>query len=154
MIAQTDKDWKAIIIYDGVEGREFSDRRIKTIHIEKTGSGTKAGLVRNVGITNCDTEWIGFLDDDDSLDIDYVKTLKKYLDYDIVIFRMVYPNGDIRPQLKDEKIRFANVGISFAYKNKGILFDENKKGEDFAFISKIIKDNYIITPEICYKVNY
>ena len=35
-----------------------------------------------------------------------------------------------------------------------LLFDENQTGEDFAFLNKILTTNYVITPEIFYKVGH
>lgn len=159
LINQTDDDWKCIIVYDGVKGKKFQDSRIKPLFIEKTGiegkNNGEAGLVRNVGIMKCDTEWIGFLDDDDTLDKDYVKTLKdKYLDYDVVIWRMLYKDGRVIPRFGNNKLVFGNVGISYCYKNKGLLFDENRTGEDLDFLKKILTDNHIITSEILYRVNH
>ena len=82
LYAQTSEEWKAIIIYDGVEPTEdYSSNKIKILQINKSGSckgiNGQAGLVRNVGINKADTEWVGFLDDDDVLDKNYVKLLSK-----------------------------------------------------------------------------
>ena len=71
-----------------------------------------------------------------------------------MIWRMKGAIGNVIPPYNDNDLRFGNVGVSYCYKNKGILFDENKTGEDFAFLTKILTDNYIITPEIFYKVGH
>jgi glycosyltransferase involved in cell wall biosynthesis len=118
-----------------------------------------AGLVRNFGIEKCDTEWIGFLDDDDTIDSRYVETLqKKYSKYDLVVWRMKFKNGMIIPRLTNDNLIFGNVGISFCYKNKfkNVKFEDNRDGEDFDFISNLKKNtsNYIITPEIFYNVSH
>lgn len=163
LLNQSNPNWKCIIIYDGVDGVKFEDPRIKTIKIEKTGlegpNNGQSGLVRNEGLKLVDTNWIGFLDDDDSLDTDYVKTLfTKYNDKDFVVFRMKYSNGKILPPPGDDRLRFAAVGISFCYKNKfeNLLFDNNRDGEDFDLLMKLksLTDNYVITPEIFYKVEH
>jgi len=31
LLKQTNNNWKCIIVYDGVKGREFNDERIKTL---------------------------------------------------------------------------------------------------------------------------
>jgi hypothetical protein len=53
---------------------------------------------------------------------------------------------------------FARVGISFCYKNKfdNLLFDNNRDGEDFDFLSKLkkITSNWVITPEVYYNVRH
>lgn len=68
LLNQTNPNWFAIIIYDGVDGLDFNDNRIKTFKVNKIGGFSShhgmAGLVRNFGIDKCNTEWIGFLDDD------------------------------------------------------------------------------------------
>jgi glycosyltransferase involved in cell wall biosynthesis len=163
LINQTNPNWKAIIIYDGVKGSIFEDKRIQTFEIEKTGligpNNGQSGLVRNFGIDKVDTEWIGFLDDDDTLHENYVKTLfEKYSDKDFVIWRMVYKNGLIIPRFSSNNITFGNVGISFCYKNKfnDLLFNNNRDGEDYDFIISLMSRslNYVITPEIYYNVKH
>jgi glycosyltransferase involved in cell wall biosynthesis len=163
LLNQTNPNWKCIIIYDGVDGDDFNDDRIKTIKIKKTGVVGKingqSGLVRNVGIKMVDTEWISFLDDDDTIDCNYVEVLlKKYSKYDLVIWRMKYNNGIILPPLNSDDISFGKVGISFCFKNifKDLLFDENKNGEDYDMIKKITSktNNFIITPEVFYLVRH
>jgi len=106
-----------------------------------------------------DTEWIGFLDDDDTIHPDYVKTLsEKYLDYDFVVWRMRYLGGRILPSLQNNYLIFGDVGISFCYKNKfnNLLFDNNRDGEDFDFLMKLksLSDKWIITPEVYYNVRH
>lgn len=163
LINQTNPNWKCIIIYDGVDGVEFDDKRIKTIKIEKTGTigpfNGQSGLVRNVGIKTATTQWIGFLDDDDTLNQNYVNDLfEKYSEYDFVIWRMKYPDGRILPRPNNNNLSFGNVGISFCFKNKfeNMFFDNNKNGEDFDMITKLKNktSNFIITPEVYYNIRH
>jgi len=163
LINQTNNNWRAIIIYDGVDVTEFDDDRVIIKKIKKLGDNSPthgiSGLVRNEGIKLVKTEWIGFLDDDDSLHKDYVKTLfEKYSDKDFVIWRMTYKNGLIIPRLTNDNLVFGNVGISFCYKNKfsNLLFDSNRDGEDYDFLKKLtnLSSNYIITSEVYYNVNH
>jgi glycosyltransferase involved in cell wall biosynthesis len=163
LISQTSDNWKCIIIYDGVDGTKFNDPRITTIKIDKTGlvgpANGQSGLVRNVGINMVDTEWIGFLDDDDTIHSNYVRTLiEKYNDKDFVVWRMKYPNGLVLPPIGNDELIFAKVGISFCYKNKfeNLMFDNNRDGEDFDFLMKLksLTNNYTVTPEIYYNVRH
>lgn len=159
---QTNTNWKAVIVYDGVRGDSFYDERIRTLLIDKKGNqgddNGEAGLVRNEGIKLVDTEWIGFLDDDDTIGKDYVKILEeKYLEYDLVIWRMVYTDGKIIPRFGNSQLRFGNIGISFCYKAKlDVMFKENRTGEDFDFVKQLLgeTDNYIIAHEIMYRVKW
>jgi len=161
LLLQTNPNWECIIIYDGVDGFNFDDPRIKTIQIDKIGGKSNAhgmsGLVRNEGLKNVKSEWIGFLDDDDTLDSNYVKILfDKYSSYDIIVWRMIDTKMNILP--KQKEIKFGNVGISFCYKNKfnELLFDSNRDGEDFDFLKKLsnLSSNYIFADEITYKINH
>lgn len=163
LLSQTNPNWNCIIIYDGVEGTTFEDKRIRTINSPKIGlvgpNNGQSGLVRNVGLKECKTEWIGFLDDDDTIDSRYVETLiSKYSKYDFVVWRMVYDTGFILPPITSNNLVFSQVGISFCFKNKfdNLLFDRNRDGEDFDFLNKLtsLSKNYIITPEIFYKVRH
>jgi UDP-glucose:(glucosyl)LPS beta-1,3-glucosyltransferase len=165
LLLQTNPNWKCIVIYDGVEGFMFYDNRITTLSINKIGlignvnKNGQSGLVRNEGIKLVDTEWIGFLDDDDTIDKDYVKILfEKYQDYDFVVWRIKYNNNLILPPLNMNELVFSNVGISFCYKNKfeNLFFDNNRDGEDFDFLMKLqsLTTNFIITPEIFYNVRH
>lgn len=163
LLNQTNPNWKCIIIYDGVDGLNFDDKRIKSIKIEKTGVmgqfNGQSGLVRNYGLVLCDTNWIGFLDDDDTLHPGYVNLLfEKYSDYDFVVWRMKDTSGRVFPRLDYEDLIFGNVGISFCYKNKfeNLSFESNGDGEDFVFISELknLSSNYIITPEVYYNIRH
>jgi len=164
LLNQTNPNWFAIIIYDGVDGLDFNDSRIKTFKVNKIGGFSPhhgmAGLVRNFGIDKCNTEWIGFLDDDDTIQPDYVKMLlEKYAVYDFVVWRMKLQNGTIIPKLTNSNLIFGNVGISFCYKKsifKELFFTQNRDGEDFDFLMELKKqsNNFIITHEVMYNVRH
>jgi glycosyltransferase involved in cell wall biosynthesis len=87
---QTNKNWNAIIIFDGCTPNfQTDDSRVKIIQIEKLGQGiNSAGLVRNEGIKIAETEWVAFVDDDDTLAVNYVETfyndLQEFNDYTMV----------------------------------------------------------------------
>ena len=160
---QTNPNWKAIVLFDGVVGQDFNDNRIQTFEIPKTGligpNNGQSGMVRNLGINKCETNWIGFVDDDDSLHPNYVKTLfEKYKNKDFVVWRMKYDNGIVLPPLLSDDLFFGGVGISFCFKNKfdDLFFDNNRDGEDFDFLMKLkkITNNWVITPEIFYNVRH
>jgi glycosyltransferase involved in cell wall biosynthesis len=160
---QTNPNWRCIVIYDGVQGPVFGHEKVTFITIDKIGligpANGQAGLVRNVGIKACSTEWIGFLDDDDTIHPQYVETLfSKYASFDFVVWRMKYQNGAILPPLHSNELRFANVGISFCYKRSlgAFLFDKNRDGEDFDFLQKLFNTSkhYAVTSEVYYNVRH
>lgn len=163
LIRQSNPNWECVIVYDGVDGPSFNDERIRCLKVEKIGTRDDvhgmAGLVRNFGIKAVDTEWVGFLDDDDSLDESYVDVLlNKYEGHDAVVFRMRYIDGSIIPRVEDSRMYFSNVGISFCYKRKDfpILFDSNRNGEDFDMVNRLqsLCERFIVAEEILYRVNH
>ena len=132
ILNQTITNWKMIVIFDNCEPVDalllglLDHSRILYFSIKKHGDESNineghgsAGLVRNIGMNFVTTPWIGFLDDDDTIHPDYVKTLyEKYSDHDFVVWRMKYQNGIVIPEPHRTDLVFARVGISFCYKNK------------------------------------
>jgi glycosyltransferase involved in cell wall biosynthesis len=166
LINQSNPNWKAIVIFDGISSTiQNTDPRISIIESPKLGQGVNsAGLVRNYGITFADTEWVAFVDDDDSLSKNYVDILIKessaYTLADIIIFRMEGCPGCVIPTLSTESFYQCQVGISFAVKKK--VFDDGHifiphPGEDFLYLDEARnkKYNIMISPHVTYFVrNY
>jgi glycosyltransferase involved in cell wall biosynthesis len=163
---QTNKNWKAIIIFDGCSPTiELNSEKIQIIQIEKKGEGSNsAGNVRNEGIKHATTEWIAFVDDDDTIASNYVETLyneiQEFNNVDVVIFRMSYDfNKELIYPPLNESYNFysGNVGISFAMKKTlfdlGYIFTPSS-GEDYYLLCKIRENNYkmMISPYIRYFV--
>ena len=167
VINQTCSNWKYIIVFDGIkiapEIEELikSDSRISGIVIKKTGTKNYAGLVRNKGIELADSEWIGFVDDDDIISPHYVEYMNNYQytypRVKCIIYRMLY-NGDILPKSNANDFIKYEVGISFCYKlelfKMGIKFEPSKV-EDFILLDKIRKHKHyiILSNYVCYFVN-
>jgi len=158
---QTSKNWYAIIIFDGMEPTfTCKDPRIKMLTCHKLGEGKNhAGKVRNYGMTFVKTDWIAFLDDDDSISSKYVETfyeeIKNYKT-DVIIFRM-YFEYDIHPDLKTNDFYRGKVGISFVIKKDIIddgLFFSPSKYEDYEYLSLLRSKNYtiMISPYVLYFV--
>lgn len=165
--------WKAIIIFDNcypdinIINILENDDRFLYISIKKTGfAENSAGNVRNIGMTLVNTEWIGFVDDDDYLTKDYVLLLYKEINTynsDVIIFRMNDPKLGIVPNKKshliDNPIYEGNIGISFCYKkelfNQNIFF-EPSCSEDYFLINKISQLNkkILISKYITYYVRH
>jgi hypothetical protein len=159
-------NWNAIVIFDGVKKNiNIDDERITIIEIEKktgiTDEYNKAGYVRNIGFSYVkNSEWIGFLDDDDSLSNDYIDKLENEINLnsaiDICIFRMIYENNIILPGKIDKSINKNRIGISFALKSyitNNINF-YNSQYEDYFYLKELEYKNYkiVISPYICYYV--
>ena len=166
LVNQKNPNWKAIVIFDGVSPNiENKHPRIRFIETPKLGQGhNSAGLVRNYGITFADTEWVAFLDDDDSVANNYVNLFlsesHQYNLADIIIFRMRLKNDrdyDIIPLLSTDMFYHCQVGISFAVKKK--LFDDGdvfipSAMEDFTYLNNAKDKNYkiMISPYVTYFV--
>ena len=167
---QTNPNWNAIIIFDGISPTiENDDPRIMIMETEKLGQGyNSAGLVRNKAIEYATSEWIAFLDDDDSISDDYVETfiieINKYSP-DVILFRMAFAfkmefaNDYVVPPLQSIRgdIRAGHVGISFALKrqifNDGYIFIPSHY-EDWILFEKLISNSYkvMISPHVKYFV--
>ena len=163
LINQTNPNWKAIVIFDGISTTiQNTDPRICIIEAPKLGQGiNSAGLVRNYGIsTFADTEWVAFVDDDDSLSHDYVEIFiaesSAHTLADIILFRMLHPDC-IMPDLSTDTFYFCYVGISYAVKKK--VFDQGhifipSDIEDFDYLDQAMNKNYniMISPYVTYFV--
>uniref|UniRef100_A0A6C0B8T6 Glycosyltransferase 2-like domain-containing protein n=1 Tax=viral metagenome TaxID=1070528 RepID=A0A6C0B8T6_9ZZZZ len=163
---QTDDNWKAIIIFDGLKPNiEIDNPKITVLDIEKKGvGGNGAGIVRNYGMEKVDSEWIAFLDDDDTIAPDYVETFNKEIQehpyVDVIIFRMYRYNWEpnVIPFPESDNFHANEVGISFALKTKifksGLKF-EPSSGEDFMYLTNIRANNYcmMISPYVKYFVH-
>jgi len=157
LIEQDDPNWKAIIIFDGIEKNiEINDDRIIIVEIDKQNN---AGLVRNIGFQYVkDSEWIGFLDDDDYLSNNYISRLKEEINInntiEVCIFRMSYPNKFILPMATDRNIIRNRVGISFAIKKyiSESIFFKDSYYEDFYYLKELQMKKYkiLISSYVCY----
>lgn len=174
-------NWKALILFDGIKNTfHFEDERIICLEIEKQGKidiKNNAGMVRNIGFdyilnNNINTQFIGFVDDDDTLHPNYINNVLEENtvnnDVDLIIFRMMYKNKTYLPKKNDIKLKVKHFGISFVFK-KSILIHENENKnknkkenkinyfinhpyEDFLFLKNIFDKKYkiIISPYINY----
>jgi glycosyltransferase involved in cell wall biosynthesis len=164
LVNQTNPNWKAIVMFDGISPTiQPTDPRIRILDTPKLGQDhNSAGLVRNYAITFADTEWVAFVDDDDSLSNKYVELFisesSAYTLAEIIIFRMMNRSSDcILPDLSTDTFYFCQVGISFAVKKK--LFDEGHVfipdgGEDFYYLDGAKDKGYkiMISPYVMYFV--
>ena len=158
---QTITNWKAIVIFDGIEPNiSESDPRITIIKTPiKLGQGyNSAGLVRNYGIKFVNTEWVAFVDDDDSITPNYIESFlsELWLDPDVIIFRMTMDDR-VCPSIDSTNFFIKNVGISFAVKTELVskfIFIPSIE-EDFEFLDKVRLKKYkiVLSPYITYTVN-
>jgi len=146
LIGQTIPTWNAIVVFDGISATiNIPDTRIRFMEIEKKGN---AGFVRNEGIKEATTEWVGFVDDDDILTPNYIECFNREKNNkDVIIFRMKTPDGKIFPLPGDTDFKFGEIGISFCYKrifavNRGLMFKNvdglvSGIGEDWGLLDRL-----------------
>jgi glycosyltransferase involved in cell wall biosynthesis len=155
LVNQTTNNWNAYVIFDGVKIDNDLIIQHENIHyfeIEKTdGIINQASDVRKMGIEkiNNDFQWIGFLDDDDTLANDYVEYFLnevKVIHLDVYVYRMINKEQQIFPSLKSKDIQPCDIGISFiVHKNvfQNIQF-KNSHCEDYDFLKKAYEQKKII----------
>lgn len=127
LAVQTDRDWAAVVIGDGVQPDVQPSERIQVMRCEPQGS---AGLVRNLGIEMCSfgSPWYAFVDDDDTLKPDYVEKLREESSKfpgegaGCIVFRMFDPvvNTVLPPHelINPLDLAWGKVGLSFAVRSE------------------------------------
>lgn len=149
--AQTKPNWRAIVICDGV-GVTFPqslDERVDIVNIPQIGTKNHAAQLRNFGMMNSFTEWVAFVDDDDTLASTYVQHLEEEVamtpSVECVIFRMLHKPGRILPDPKQTNFTANHVGISFALRRR--LYDP----EGFMFVPGASEDFQLLDTMRRYK---
>jgi glycosyltransferase involved in cell wall biosynthesis len=148
---QTDNDWMALVMFDGLERTPTDQRQIMYRCCSKQQG---AGGVRNRMfelLPELGTQWVGFLDDDDYVLRTYVEKLKEYgSGYDAVVFSM-NRRGKIIPR-PNSRIKPMNCGITYAIRTDfilktGLKFVEKRQMEDIRFLQDCINQGaYINVP--------
>ena len=169
---QTVWDWKAVVVFDGIEPTiGITDPRVTVIMCEKSGTkemvngeekNNGAGEVRNAGIRRCTTEWVAFLDDDDTLAYTYLETfhneLRNVYNPDAVLFRMRHPEYGVLPKANSVSLVQYEVGISFLLKKR--IFEEGtwfvpSYEEDYHLLCMVRDKGYkiVMSPYVKYFVD-
>ena len=166
----TIEDWEIVIVFDNVPKNKIplieKDPRIFIINIPKLGIGkNSAGNVRNVALKLINSHWAGFVDDDDTISIDYVCNLQKEIlthpQSNVVVFKLfrLTRRNRILPPPNQFFLRKGRVGISFCvnrkyYQSKNIYFQPSKQ-EDWYYLRrvKILNGKILISRFMCYFVN-
>lgn len=70
---QLTEDIEWIIVDDGTNEKELDTLKAKVIHLEENSGG--ASIPRNIGLDNAQGKYIAFIDSDDLISNDYIKTI-------------------------------------------------------------------------------
>lgn len=175
LVNQTNPNWRCQLGLDGysppssIKGNQFllssgnqppfsilQDSRITTTYIPQklgnkyyrqleTGNG-QGGLVRNILIDNVDTEWITFLDDDDTFHPEAIQRCYDEIatnSADCYILKRAYDPEyrELIPPRDCRELELGKVSTSFLIrvdflKNHGIVF-VNDKFEDYIYAKMI-----------------
>lgn len=174
VVNQTLKDIEIICINDGstdnsldiLEEYQKNDDRIKIVNLKENMGVSNA---RNKGIELASGEYIGFVDPDDYIDLDFYEKLYKkafQTNADIVKgndLNVLYPDGtkEIRPQNESIEINKLNFWVQFTtaiFKREFLLKNEIdfpcslNVCEDIAFVTKaaILANSIVIEPSANY----
>ena len=172
-------NWKAIILFDGIKNNleckeKYNTKQFIFQEIKKQGNidiKNNVGKVRNIVFQiiieqRIDTEFVGFLDDDDTIHPNFITYLEEEKNknslMETCIFRMMYTNGYFLPNKYHTKIKVKQFGISFVirkqYLEKSRIQFQNHPYEDFLFLKSLEqkKCKIIISPYITYfiRTNY
>lgn len=127
------------------------------VEIDKQRIGASA--IRNGLIKHANTEWVSFLDDDDTVTSDYVQRLHEELEKnpyaDVVIFRE-YFIGELMDEIGSKYpdhfiwqapvVHWGQIGISFSVKRDVALKHPflDIDNEDFHFVETLDQEGYNI----------
>jgi len=168
LIQQNNSKWTACVGFDGCNPPQpLYDPRINYVYLKKVGDRKNyGGAVRNILFPLVMTDWMCFLDDDDTFKSDYIDSfaneVKNNPDADCIVFKMSYDfqNQKVLPSTYISEIKTHFTGISFAVKKSfitqnSILF-ENGPLENFFFLEKIQKNNgkIVFSKNITYNVGF
>lgn len=171
VIDQSNPNWLILVVFDGLVSdslylnstsnlpvyyRELpnsmiQDDRVCFIHGPSNRQANCGALNRNHAVKFVKTPWIGFLDDDDTVDAQYVDHIlrheKEYPKAMAILFRMcvdVPTLGYLVPAATSTNIFRQDAGISFAVRTE--VFQQMKyefypsNWEDFLFLHALRKD--------------
>ena len=162
VLGQTHKNFEIILIYDDVDKTElpfvkFTLRKIKNVKIIVNKKNLGAGYSRNIGIKECKSGLISFLDSDDTWHKDKLKKQIKFMkikkvDFSYTNYSIINKNKKkIKIIIAPKIIMYRNllfscdIGLSTVMINSRLLKNEKfpnlKTKEDYLLWIKLSKKN-------------
>lgn len=147
IIAQTFTDWECILVDDGSKDKSGSicdeyaqkDNRFRVIHKENGGVSS----TRNLGLSEAKGNYICFLDSDDRMKLELLKTcIEKIGDSDVLIF------GFERFGYRTDRMTLKDLKVSGKEDCKSFLYELKENGETSEFFcfpwNKLYKRDLLI----------
>lgn len=162
MLNQSNPNWQMIVAGDGFMPDIIDDPQLdKRIKVIKAPNFRSAGLMRNFVATSfVDTEWLGFLDDDDELEPNYISEfyrIKEHANPDVILFKMnnygaIVPSESGDTWIHKNAVRYGNIGMSFCLRseimiNWTCLFENESQtgsGEDHRMMDMLYTKDFKI----------
>lgn len=183
LLSQSVNEWKALVVFHSSismletyalppHAEEFllyiRDARVQFMTYTGVSQSNCAGAVRNFALQFVSTNWVAFLDDDDTVSHDYVLFFQKEIwlnpNVELVSFRMfdsriTDPNNLLKVLPEEQAIdaQRDHIGISFAFRQtqlNSVLFLKSAT-EDYLFIHNFCYASgrlCILSPYITYYV--
>lgn len=152
---QLDETIEVIVIDDGCNETELDKLKAKVIHLEKNSGG--ASVPRNVGLDLAKGKYILFIDADDMITPDYVKTIKEKLKEDFDYCYISWECKTCKIIIEDKPPEWNTCVWNCIYKKEligNIRFDpEIIIGEDKDFNIKVRKGKNTSIQKIIYYYN-
>lgn len=152
---QLDDEIEVILVDDGCNEKELDNFKATVIHLDKNSGG--ASIPRNVGIDLAEGKYIVFIDSDDLVTNDYIKTLKEATKEDFDYCYFSWKTKDYDVIIKDEPPKWNTCVWNCIYKRELIgneRFNPDLRiGEDLEFNLRVRKGKYKGIPKIIYFYN-
>ena len=143
LVPQLRENIEVILVDDGCDEKRLDKYPIKIIHLKENSGNASKPL--NIGLDNAKGEYITFIDSDDMIAEDYIKTIMPRLKYDIIFISWRTPKKPIIIVLRPPKWNCAVWCRIYKREIIGnIRFDENLK----------IAEDWKFNQEIKYKTSY
>ena len=152
---QLDEEIEVFIIDDGCKETELDQLKATVIHLDKNSGG--ASVPRNVGLDLANGEYILFIDSDDLVTDDYIKTIKEKIKEDFDYCFISWKCRTCEVVIKDEPPIWNTCVWNCIYKRKLInteRFNPNiRVGEDKDFNERVRFGKHSSIEKIIYIYN-
>lgn len=143
LVPQLTEETEVILVDDGCHEERLDEYDINVIHFDKNRG---LSCARNTGIKKAKGEYLVFIDSDDLVANDYIKTIIDKIntsEFDYCYFSWKAMNSNITVRIKDEPPTWNWAIWNAVYKTDYVvLFDENiRVYEDVPFQQEIRKKN-------------